>query len=163
VKVRTAIRKTVKWGGAVAVVLLVALWVSSKWWWVQLTPSGTTQITSSGGRLFVEVRTSNSSNRWQVGLISQVEQTAVAFSWDFWPISDRQSTGRFIPVWFPTALVLIPTALAWWLDRRASRRSRIGLCPACSYDRLGLAAGAVCPECGAAPTAPVMAGVAAKG
>jgi hypothetical protein len=31
---------------------------------------------------------------------------------------------------------------------RRWRRRRAGRCPACGYDRAGLAAGAVCPECG---------------
>jgi uncharacterized OB-fold protein len=38
---------------------------------------------------------------------------------------------------------------AWWLDAKARRRILLNLCPNCSYDRAGLAMGAVCPECGA--------------
>ena len=36
-----------------------------------------------------------------------------------------------------------------YLRNRHRRRSRAGKCPECNYDRTGLAAGAVCPECGA--------------
>ncbi|MEK6703397.1 MAG: hypothetical protein AABZ53_14140 [Planctomycetota bacterium] len=35
-----------------------------------------------------------------------------------------------------------------WSARRIRRRTRKGLCHACSYDLSGLAAGTACPECG---------------
>ncbi len=49
---------------------------------------------------------------------------------------------------------LIGTAIAYFLRRRvhASQRSLQDLCRKCHYNRTGLAAGAVCPECGAAST-----------
>lgn len=43
------------------------------------------------------------------------------------------------------------TLTAWRLDVLARRRARIGLCAKCHYDRAGLAASTVCPECGTAP------------
>jgi len=42
------------------------------------------------------------------------------------------------------------TAVAWRLDTLARRRADRTHCPRCRYDRSGLAAGAVCPECGTA-------------
>src|SRR6185295_4090222 len=43
------IRKTVKWGGAIVTVLLVALWLGSGWWTVQWSGgSGYTAFTYSG-------------------------------------------------------------------------------------------------------------------
>ena len=44
-------------------------------------------------------------------------------------------------------------AAARRLDALATRRARLNLCPKCNYDRTGLAATAVCPEC-AAPGLP---------
>jgi rubrerythrin len=41
-------------------------------------------------------------------------------------------------------------AAAWYLEILA-RRARLNLCPKCKYDRTGIAAGAVCPECGSLP------------
>lgn len=32
--------------------------------------------------------------------------------------------------------------------RRKARRARTGRCPKCGYNRFGLGAGVVCPECG---------------
>lgn len=53
-----------------------------------------------------------------------------------------------IPFWTPAALAFAITAIAWRLDTLATRLARLNLCPTCRYDRTGLAAGAVCPECG---------------
>ncbi len=54
----------------------------------------------------------------------------------------------------PFAINTAVYASAWWsvlfglgMARRALRRRR-GLCVVCAYSRAGLAAGAVCPECG---------------
>jgi hypothetical protein len=55
-----------------------------------------------------------------------------------------------VPLWIPASAAIGATALAWRLDTLARRRARVGLCPKCSYNRAGLAVGAVCPECGAA-------------
>ena len=58
-----------------------------------------------------------------------------------------------IPLWLPALLSLLATATAWRADAKCLRRAREGACPACGYDRAGLAAGAVCPECGSAAAA----------
>jgi hypothetical protein len=56
-----------------------------------------------------------------------------------------------VPIWAVALPMAAWTALAF---RSARRRARPGGCPACGYDRTGLAPEAVCPECGAsaAPT-----------
>jgi len=56
-----------------------------------------------------------------------------------------------VPLWFPLILAILPTAFAWRLDTLARRRARVGLCAHCHYDRRGLVAGVVCPECGGGP------------
>jgi len=56
--------------------------------------------------------------------------------------------GLSIPIWMPFALVMLLTTAAWLPDVIASRRTRKGVCANCGYDRTGLAASAVCPECG---------------
>jgi hypothetical protein len=53
--------------------------------------------------------------------------------------------GLFIPV----VAIGVPTAVLWWMDVRARWRRRKGSCPACGYDRHGLAGDVPCPECGA--------------
>ena len=54
----------------------------------------------------------------------------------------------FVPIWMPLVALAVPSALAWW---RRLRRFRPGQCRQCGYDRAGLGAGVVCPECGGAP------------
>ena len=55
----------------------------------------------------------------------------------------------FIPLWIPVLIITVPL---WWLWR-LDCRSRPGQCQLCGYDRAGLGAGAVCPECGKQPEA----------
>lgn len=54
----------------------------------------------------------------------------------------------FLPV---GVLLLIPAIIFWRGDLIARRRSRSGRCLRCGYDRRGIPAASVCPECGAAP------------
>jgi hypothetical protein len=73
----------------------------------------------------------------------------------------------FGPEWYPIGIHPLPfiantlfyaaLPMGVWLaigPVRRWRRRRAGRCPACGYDRAGLAASAVCPECGHAPAAP---------
>ncbi|HVU64866.1 MAG TPA: hypothetical protein VHC70_12875, partial [Phycisphaerales bacterium] len=61
-----------------------------------------------------------------------------------------------MPIWSGLALnTLFYGTIAWGLlflpgTVRRWRRRRGGRCVKCGYDRAGLAAGAPCPECGAA-------------
>lgn len=55
-----------------------------------------------------------------------------------------------IPLWPAIIATCLLTALVWWLDVLAHRRSPIGHCAMCGYDRTGMAMDAVCPECGVA-------------
>jgi hypothetical protein len=57
------------------------------------------------------------------------------------------------PLWIPVGATTLFSAAAWLLDAAARRRMRPCLCRECMYDRTGLAAGAVCPECGTPPPA----------
>jgi len=59
-----------------------------------------------------------------------------------------ESSRQFYFIWGVglVALALIGAGIWTLLHRR-----RIGLCADCGYDRTGLAAGAVCPVCGASP------------
>ena len=159
-RIRTAIRKTVKWGGAAAVVLLISVWLASGWWWVYVDrpPNCFWTVREGRARLFWTVwpvgSTFAPAPSFDFGLVPP--QLRPHFEWEFvWgDINALQSNCDWaIPLWFPTLIILLPTALAWREDRRAIFRARPGLCPDCGYDRRGIAAGGVCPECGAAAKA----------
>ena len=55
-----------------------------------------------------------------------------------------------VPFWQLVIPTMAAALFAWLVDAKYLRRAREGACPACGYDRAGLAAGVVCPECGAA-------------
>jgi len=54
----------------------------------------------------------------------------------------------WIPFWTITLPTIALTVFAWRRDAAARRRALHNHCPACGYDRAGLAANSVCPECG---------------
>jgi hypothetical protein len=53
-----------------------------------------------------------------------------------------------VPIWLPFTIVVAISAIAWRIDINARRRARIGHCPACNYNRMGLADALPCPACG---------------
>ena len=52
------------------------------------------------------------------------------------------------PLWVLLIALFSLAVTAWHLDALARRRARLNLCPKCNYDRTGLRAEAICPECG---------------
>lgn len=77
--------------------------------------------------------------------------------------TSRTATARsgtaFAPAWLPSAVTIVPGLLLLRSGYRRWRR-RPGSCTRCGYDRRGISAEVVCPECGAAPAA--AAGAAAS-
>lgn len=69
--------------------------------------------------------------------------------WDWTWEHDRglHADIRAFPLWAALVAIALPTVLIMWQDRHGFGR---GLCRSCGYDRAGLTAGAVCPECGRA-------------
>jgi hypothetical protein len=71
------------------------------------------------------------------------------FPWTFGSPLDptyRVDASVFLPLWIPFAIVVAPTAVLWYVDRR---RIPAGHCQKCGYDLTGNVSG-VCPECGTA-------------
>ena len=143
------VRRTVKWGGAGLTVLLVVVWIGSGW--IQFTAGWSPgyQIGLGRGACGLEVRSyaaPSSPFRTQLKPPRGFE-----LRWIPWLVLDGSYTAYILPLWCPALLSLLATAAAWRADLKYLRRARVGLCPACGYDRAGLAAVSVCPECGAAP------------
>ena len=132
-------------------VLLVAVWIGSNW-------------KSARSRDYTEHAAGFTSDGMYVGWgIMDFPETPYGFFLDR-PVRLSHTLGSVhvdlahgygavdAPLWFLAGLSCSVAVVGWRLDvveRR--RRSRLDLCPACSYDRAGLAAGAVCPECGCTP------------
>ena len=145
------VRKTIKWGGAGLTVLLVVVWIGSGWYGGYYRARLDRMYIVSDG--VFEIRTSH-------GPLDRVKIEWVSYDHDFsqWKWWFRWNTVWLfshveVPLWSPALLCLLATAAAWRADATYLRRVREGACPACGYDRAGLAAGAVCPECGKQPEA----------
>ena len=142
------IRKTIKWGGAVVTVLLVSLWLGSGWF-IALRDSKRITFAVGGGEVYCRVRYNSQIGFYPAGFVRLDRDPA----WVFSPScqSDADSFTVWMPLWIPVAMTWFATVVAWRLDTLARRRAKLNLCPKCNYDRTGLAIGAKCPECGAAP------------
>ena len=136
--------RILKWVGAGASVVLLAVWVASAFlYFGAVFPSGW-KIAVGYGRVSV----SSSDDLTSLSVVAG------------WRIDRNQSPGlRFwfpeyrtyfgvhevlVPGWIPFLLVAIPTGLLWWRDRR---RIPPGHCQKCGYDLTGNLSG-VCSECG---------------
>jgi hypothetical protein len=149
------IRKAIKWGGAVVSVLLLIAWVGGARLCVSVQlRSGTIVSIGSGQVLVIK---SSAYLPWQLEGTPKMRMTNVSGSPFHWwtthtwsPAANVKTTYDGYPLW-PIALVCTAIATAAWIsDAIIRRRMRAGRCPNCHYDRTGLAAAAVCPECGAA-------------
>lgn len=141
------IRKAVKWGGGAVTVLLVAGWIASGRGFVAISDAQDRAIAAISGCLYIQT---GLEYRFDMPLDWGLYDGRFFFL--LWPFGETRSRGVFIlyvPFWIPALLTGAVAAMAWRLDALARRRARHGLCPKCHYDRAGLAAGAVCPECGA--------------
>ncbi len=150
VKPHSKIRKTVKWGGAAVTVLLVLVWVGSGWadfGWISAGSSMCYNLGSGGVSVCHDTRIYSPrlcTTGWHF--------KPKVFWFDLWFRNLPSPFGGWYlraPLWPVALIALFGTAGAWRLDRLA-RRARLNMCPKCNYDRAGLVAGVVCPECGAA-------------
>lgn len=143
------IRKTIKWGGALVVLLSLACWVGSAWVWVDYV-GDRALVMLDFGRVSLTVYGDDQDPDgpgWYVRVAGP--QHRGRFAWGFERINPwRDAVRYYCPLWVPVMLCACPTAFAWWRDRRWRAA---GHCPGCRYNLSGLPAGAVCPECGAPP------------
>jgi len=147
-KLKRKVRKTVKWGGAGLTVLLVVVWIGSGWWNVVWRSNGNLVTVVNWGEVYFEWI----ENRPVLDLESPFFVSTHGFELSWWPYLRNRNPYwvASIPLCYPALLSLVATAAAWRADAKYMRRAPVGLCAGCGYDRAGLAAGAVCPECGAA-------------
>lgn len=141
------IRKTVKWGGLAASVVLATAWIGSVWWqfwWYKrdgesvFVVNGILETTHVGGRGSLR----NARGHWRLYRVPPAIEWLARLDvrsnpWDVQ-----------VPIWSLVLPAALATAVAWRSDAIARRRFRAGACASCGYDRRGLADDAVCPECG---------------
>jgi hypothetical protein len=149
VKPHSRIRKTIKWGGAAVTLLLVVVWIGSGWYslW-RMNPEGYT-LGVIGGRA-VAAHAPSAMGGFLSPTGWHFVRSSFSLQWSFSLESHPSEWYLRVPAWPVALLSAGATALAWRFDTLACRRARLNLCPKCHYDRAGLAAGAKCPECGAA-------------
>jgi hypothetical protein len=146
----------VKWGGAVVAVLLVVVWIRSGWYSCGDFHFGRDRVELVDGLMIVN---HHDPDRGPLGEPSAILKGGTGLAPQRAPFhlslgySFSEARGLFgvyfVPMWpLPLAFVLA-SGIAWRLDILARRRARLNHCPKCSYDRIGLATGAKCPECGA--------------
>jgi hypothetical protein len=154
------IRKTIKWGGAAVTMLLVVVWIGSRWRYVRWDASRWS-VCLVGGGIDVLIDTDRPKLKddpwqgvvlgWRAGLLSEA---AIGLHWTV--LLSAGPPQLFAPLWIPCTAAFVITGFAWRLDSLAGRReraARLNLCPKCNYNRAGLTAGMKCPECGTAPDA----------
>ena len=155
------IRKTVKWGGAAVTVLLLVVWIGSGWYLVSFThgdywvkvSSGCATLTHETRPLF------GGQNGWHAESVVSPPPGYPGYQrwyWKpaYWRTYYPWETSWSVSLWAPSLAAGFFASIAWAAEILARRRARrwVHLCSNCRYDRTGLAAGAVCPECGRPPT-----------
>jgi hypothetical protein len=140
---RLRARRVLKWTGTIICVLILPVWwLSSEGVWMY--HFDTWCVATTDGSLWLEFGPPDPAlGRGWRGF--WVEGTL--WLGQFWPVVFKDLRGNVdvvVPWCFLLALMAIPTALLWWLDRR---RIPPGHCQKCSYDLTGNVSG-ICPECG---------------
>lgn len=155
-KKRGLLKSIARWTAWVLAVLLPAMWVVSLWASAFVsTPGGSKTIQASsilgGGALGFGVTLDGD---WPKSFLTVAERPALPRQWLPHVAHSKRAVGVTVPLWMPW---LVALGFSVWFYRdhqRQKQRRLLGCCPACGYDRSGLADSAPCPECGAAPTPP---------
>jgi len=149
-RIATAIRTSVKWGGAALAIVLLVVWIGSGWWFVSSPRIGRHVLAVTDGSL-MDYHFLNSVTGGFARFV--MDSARGPFRWWFEYVELPNAAVCIIPLWAPLRFTLIVTGFAWRADLIARRRAMLGKCPNCGYARAGLAAGALCPQCGTSPVA----------
>ncbi|HMN42883.1 MAG TPA: hypothetical protein PKE29_18735 [Phycisphaerales bacterium] len=149
------LRKTIKWTGAAATVLMVVAWIGSGWWGAGWMGQRGDALQVAGGRVLWGHDGGMNFLEFNPGV--HFGASNFKFAWWFqWldngrPIGHGSAWVVVVPLWALVLMMAFVTAVAWHLDTLAHRRAHAHHCTKCNYDRAGLVAGAACPECGSVP------------
>ncbi len=131
----------VKWGGAAATIVFVAVWIASgpqpKAWAID----GGLIVGVCGDQVFcVDV---NKTQPAGFGVFPVPAPDELHLAWG--SITRSSFT---LTLWYPLLVLVLATGTAWRIDARARRLTKEGHCSSCGYDLAGLAPESPCPECG---------------
>ena len=143
------LRKSIKWAGAAAVLLLLSTWLVSGWWCLtRQWPSGRWAAVGFG-QLFIGRVHAPTLNALPPGWWTGRTGVTTTPQWHWWLTRKPTGPNAFtaIPLWPALPALTLLTAAAWRQDAQARARSRPGHCP-CGYSLAGLTPGQPCPECG---------------
>ena len=145
VKPHPRIRKFLKWGGVVGSIVLCTVWIGSAF--VECgyeDPYRHLLYLYEGEFSYYHISLTDKSSG---GVLKWNSHPYSGLRW--LPKHGPTNLGWFVvlPLWPFVLVSTATTAAAWRMDTLAQRRKRFGGCPACGYDRAGLAADAPCPEC----------------
>jgi hypothetical protein len=157
---RSRIRRVAKWLAIAFCLLIVCVFVASRWWYFGLSGKCATGFGSQVGVGFEAgcIGVFVADPRDPVGPASPMpylhRAPASAPVFAPWWVQRRQFSGRLparfwwrIPLWMPFAGSTALALWLWWRDRPYPS----GHCRTCGYNLAGNVSG-VCPECGS-PTA----------
>jgi hypothetical protein len=152
VKPHPRIVNTVKWSAATILMLSILMWIASVWVSVAWHDGSDSSIGVDGGTLRIRIRSGGG-----VAMPNCVLQGAPDRGWEItsrqarwgWCF-DRLIGGRLwyldVPLWAPALMSAGAMAVPYLLNRR--HKGGTARCPECDYDRTGLPAETLCPECG---------------
>jgi len=152
---RPIIRKTSKWGGTFAAILILAAWIGSAWRHVDyIAPTGHYVAVGMGRIAFGWIDPMTGIRRGFRVFEWRNKQPFFAsrtFDWSFDQWSLPMEWGVQVPGWVPVLIVTCIAGSGWYYAAAARRRAGVGLCAKCGYSLAGLPPGGPCPECGVTP------------
>lgn len=145
--------RAARWGLTTLTAAVIAAWVLSLQWDFGLNLPRERCVAVDNGALWLQAQGTDDStpDRGQpVFWRRQVDARSLKeMRWMF-AHSKSDSVELFaVPLWWIALLLSAAALLAWRLPVHAALRLRRGACLKCGYARAGLAADALCPECGA--------------
>lgn len=140
------VRKAVKWTSAVLVVLVVGAWIATVWRTFGYQGGGP-WVSMTAGVMFVgyDIRAVGPGPTG-FRIVPSSPGEFAWWDWGWFRIVGNRGWLAVFPIW----ALIIPPFLVCAVASRLDRRKLPGACPKCGYDQTGLAADAVCPECGEA-------------
>lgn len=151
---RFQFRRIAKWTCVLGAIATAAAWIASAWWAIFLGRAYTGFFGVTAGQFVINWKPlADGETITENGLLVYRIHSPMFwwFRWDAYT-GFGGDTAWFlcIPLWLVLLAFAAPAVWLWRRDRLHCLQAKSGLCPACGYDRRGLASGAPCPECSAA-------------